>query len=97
MKKNTIPFGIVVGLIAPFFGVLGYYFWKFYPTFSFGEFMQALRAQPTLISGLSTVALFVNVVLLTFYLNTRRDETAKGIFAITCFYVILSLVARWLL
>ena len=88
---------MIIGLIAPLFGVLGYYFWKFYPTFSFAEFFKALQSQPTLISGLSTVALFANVVLLTIYLNTRRDETAKGIFLITCVYVIASLLIKWVL
>jgi hypothetical protein len=33
-----------------------------------------------------TLALFVNAILFTIYLNTRKDKTAKGIFLVTLIY-----------
>lgn len=94
MKRNSVLFGIVIGLFAPLLGMLGYYFWKFYPTYSLGEFFSITFSNKIILSTLSTFALFANVVLLTIYLNTRRDETAKGIFIISCIYAIGAIVLK---
>jgi len=94
LKRNSIPFGIILGLFAPLLGMLGYYFWKFYPTFSVGDFFSTVFSNRTVLSGISTFALFANVVLLTIYLNTRRDETGKGIFIISCIYAIGAIVLK---
>jgi hypothetical protein len=94
LKKNSLLFGFVIGLIAPVFGMFGYYFWKFYPAYSIPDFAHVLVTQKTILSALSTFALFANVVLLTIYLNTRRDETAKGIFAVSCIYAIAAIMIK---
>jgi len=94
LKRNSLLFGIILGLIAPILGMLGYYFWKFYPTYSLGDFFDVISSNKSILSGLSTFALFANVVLLTLYLNTRRDETAKGIFLISCVYAIGAIVLK---
>jgi hypothetical protein len=94
LKKDSLLFGIILGLIAPLFGMLAYYFWKFYPTYSIGEFIKVIISQKAILSAISTFALFANVVLLTIYLNTRRDETAKGVFIISCIYAIVAIVIK---
>jgi hypothetical protein len=94
LKRNSLLFGIIFGLIAPLFGMLGYYFWKFYPTYSVGDFFSIIFSNKTILSALSTFALFANVILLTFYLNTRRDETAKGIFIVSCMYAIAAIILK---
>jgi hypothetical protein len=94
LKRNSLLFGIILGLIAPLLGMLGYYFWKFYPTYSLGAFINIITTQKALLSAISTFALFANVILLTIYLNTRKDETAKGIFIISCIYAIAAIVIK---
>jgi len=94
LKRNSVLFGIILGLIAPVLGMLGYYFMKFYPTFSIADFIHVVLSEKTILSALSTFALFANVALLTIYLNTRRDETAKGIFIISCVYAIAAIVTK---
>lgn len=94
MKKNSLLFGVILGLIAPLFGTLGYYFWKFYPIYTISDFIHVILSQKTILSALSTFALFANVVLLTVYLNTQRDETAKGIFLISCLYAIAAIIVK---
>ena len=94
MKKNSFVFGLVLGLIAPLLATLGYYFWKFYPTYSIGDFFNVVLSQKTILSALSTFALFANVILLTLYLNGRKDETAKGIFLISCIYAIAAILIK---
>jgi len=97
LTKDNLRLGLVVGIIAPLFGMLIYYFWKFFPTFSVGEFLHVLLAQKTLITALISFSLFANAVVFTFYVNTRRDRTAKGIFIITCIYALASFILKLML
>jgi|SRR6476469_2489777 len=97
LKRDQLGLGIVLGILAPILGLLIYYFWKFYPTFTLTEFFTVLALQKSLISGIVSFALIANAVLFTIYINTRRDKTAKGIFIITCIYAIGALVLKGLL
>jgi len=97
LQKDNLRLGLIVGIIAPLFGMLIYYFWKFFPTFSIGEFLHVLLQQKTLITALISFSLFANAVVFTFYVNTRRDRTAKGIFIITCIYALGGFILKLLL
>jgi hypothetical protein len=94
LKKDNLRLGLIVGIIAPLFGMMIYYFWKFFPTFSVGEFLRVLMVQKTLITALISFSLFANAVVFTFYVNTRRDRTAKGIFIITCIYAVGAFILK---
>lgn len=97
LQKDNLRLGLVVGIIAPLFGMLIYYFWKFFPTFSVGEFFHVLMMQKTLITALISFSLFANAVVFTLYINTRRDRTAKGIFIITCVYAVAAFILKMFL
>ena len=49
------------------------------------------------VTAISVPCLVLNIALFTFYINTRRDKTAKGIFAITLVYAIGALLLKYLL
>lgn len=93
LKKDNVRLGLILGFIAPFFGVLFFYFWKFRPL-TFLEFVQYLGIQKTIISSMISVSLLANAIIFTLYINTRRDRTAKGIFIATCVYVIAGLIFK---
>ena len=97
LQKDNLRLGLVVGIIAPLFGMLIYYFWKFFPTFSVGDFLHVLAMQKTLITALISFSLFANAVVFTLYINTRRDRTAKGIFIITCVYALAAFILKFFL
>ncbi|MFT4204448.1 MAG: hypothetical protein QM610_11130 [Chitinophagaceae bacterium] len=94
ITKDDFKLGLVLGVIAPFFGVVLYYFLKFAKTFSFGEFLQILLNHKPLITAISSFSLLANAIIFTLYINTRKDNTAKGIFVVTCFYAIVALVLK---
>lgn len=96
LKKNNLKFGLLLGFIAPMLSLIGYYFYKFYPTFSFGDFMFALRTNKSLVTAITIPCLLLNIILFTIYINSRRDQTAKGIFAITLIYAIASLMFKFI-
>ena len=97
LKKDKIPFGLFLGLLAPLFGMLLFYFLKFFPTYSLKDFFSVVGQQPELITSIASLSLFVNAVLLTLYLNKRKDKTSIGIFIVTVIYAIISLLLKWLL
>lgn len=96
LKKNNLKFGLLLGFLAPLLSFVGYYFYKFYPTFSFGDFLTALRTNKSLVTAITIPCLLLNIVLFTIYINSKRDQTAKGVFAITLVYAIISLMFKFL-
>lgn len=94
LNKDSIPFGLLLGFIAPVFGLFGYYYWKF-SLFSLNEFFQVLLMQKSLLSGIIAIALIANAIVFTVYINKQKDKTAKGVFIATCIYALISLGIKW--
>lgn len=96
LKKNNLKLGLVLGFLAPFLGFALYYLMRF-RLFTIKEFWQVLMMQKSLISGIISLALIVNVIVFTLYINKRLDKTATGIFIATCLYAITALIFKWFL
>jgi hypothetical protein len=97
LKKDNLRFGMLLGFIAPLLSLTVYYFIKFYPLFSVKDCLEFIAANKNLITAISVPCLVLNIALFTFYINTRRDKTAKGIFAITLVYAIAALLLKFIL
>lgn len=93
-KRDNLKFGLLLGLLAPLLGFLIYYFYRFFPVFSIGEYIRALKFNKSLLTGISSISLVVNVVLFTIYTNSRRDKTGRGIFVMTLVYGIIVLLFK---
>jgi len=85
LTKNSLKLGLIIGLIAPILGLVILYFLKF-PSYAFGDFLSYFFKENRLITSLGSLCLLANVVFFTIYINTNRDDTAKGIFAVTLVY-----------
>jgi hypothetical protein len=97
LKRDDLRLGIVLGFLAPLISLVVYYFVKFYPLYSVGDMMHAVATNKNLVTAISVTCLVANIALFTIYVNTRRDKTAKGIFAITLIYAITALLIKYLL
>ena len=95
LKQDDLKLGLVIGLIMPVVSFFGYYLWKF-RLYSFGEFLYALRTNKPLVTALTIPCLLLNIVIFTLYINSRRDRTAKGVFAVTLVYAIVALLFKFL-
>jgi hypothetical protein len=96
-KKDDLKFGMVLGFIGPIVSLAIYYFIKFYPLFSVGDFLGFVTSNRNQITAISVPCLVLNIALFTVYINTHRDQTAKGIFTITLLYAITALVMKFIL
>lgn len=94
-KKDNFLMGLVMGFIAPMLGIMAFKMSKF-SAFSIKETYQYMMLEPgykTLSVALS-LSLLLNALLFTLYVNTRRDNTAKGIFATTLVYGLFVLIIK---
>ncbi|WEK35947.1 MAG: hypothetical protein P0Y53_00415 [Candidatus Pseudobacter hemicellulosilyticus] len=96
-KKDNLRFGLLLGLLAPILSLVIYYFVKFYPTFSVGDFFSFVGANKRQITAISLPCLILNIALFTFYTNTRRHQTARGIFVVTLIIAIGALILKLIL
>ena len=92
-KKNNQRLGLALGLIGPLLGLVVIYFVKF-PSYSFMDFLTYFMNDNRMITSVGSLSLLANVILFTIYINTHRDNTAKGIFIITMMYGIGILVLK---
>jgi hypothetical protein len=93
-NKDNLGFGVLLGLFAPIVSFFGYYFWKF-GQFSLGDFLHALQTNKQLVTALTIPILLLNIVLFTYYINTKKDKTAKGIFAVTLVFALTSVLFKY--
>lgn len=94
LNNDNRKLGLVLGFLSPLVGFTMYYLARF-SIFSVQEFWQVLMMQKSLLSGIISLALIVNVVVFTLYINKRKDKTATGIFIATCIYAIVALAFKW--
>ena len=95
-KKDNLRLGLVLGLVAPIISLVIYYLIKFYPTFSIKDFFDFLRTNKSQITAVSVPCLVLNIALFTYYINSHKDSTAKGIFAATLIYAIVALLFKFI-
>jgi len=95
-KKDNLRLGLVLGLVAPVISLVIYYLIKFYPTFSIKDFFDFLRTNKSQITAVSVPCLVLNIALFTYYINSHKDSTAKGIFAATLIYAIIALLFKFI-
>lgn len=64
--------------------------------FDFSDYLQTFFKEKSLITFFGVWALVGNIALFTYYINSRIDKTAKGIFVITIVYGIgILLLKLW--
>jgi hypothetical protein len=85
LKKDELPIGLLLGFITPILVLILIYFIKF-SSYDFAEFIRTFFRENRLITFFGVWCLVGNIALFTFYINTNRDKTARGIFAVTLIY-----------
>ncbi|MBM3432261.1 MAG: hypothetical protein FJX92_04555 [Bacteroidetes bacterium] len=93
LKKDNLRLGLTLGLVGPLLGLVIIWFLKF-DQITFVEFLEQYLSSNRLITSIGSLSLLANAVLFTLYINTERDETAKGIFISTVIYGIGILVLK---
>lgn len=93
LTKDKLGLGLVLGLLGPLLGLLLLYYFM-YPSLTLTEFLESFVHEKRLITSIGSLSLLANAILFTLYVNTGRDETAKGIFVVTVFYGIGILVLK---
>ncbi len=96
LKKDKVLLGVILGFLSPVVGMYCFYLMKF-RALSFHDFFEYLMTWKTLLTSVISVSLVANAVVFTIYINTRRDNTARGIFIATCIYAIAAIIIKFIL
>jgi hypothetical protein len=96
LKRDSLKIGIILGLVMPVLIFVFIYFLRF-SGFEFNEFTRLFFTEKKLITFFGVWCLVGNIALFTIYINSGRDQTAKGIFAMTVLYGIGVLLLKALL
>ena len=88
--------GLILGFIFPLLVFLIIYLFRFSDT-SLDDFISTFMSQKSLITFFGVWCLVSNIALFTYYVNTQKDHTAKGVFAMTLIYGIGILLAKVLI
>ena len=96
LKRDSLKLGFIMGFLAPLISLVLYYLIRFYPLFTVGDFFEFLRTNKSQITAISVPCLLLNIALFTIYINSHRDKTAKGIFAIALLYAITALLLKFI-
>lgn len=94
-KNDNLRFGLLLGFIAPVVGLLLYYFVQFKNVTSIPGFFYYVLTEKALLTAVISVLLVANAGVFTWYLNKRKDRTAKGVFISTCIYGIAALIWKF--
>lgn len=96
LKKDNLQLGLLLGLLLPVIVFLLIYLIRFNES-SLSDFSKTFVAQKGLITFFGVWCLVSNIALFTYYVNTNKDRTAKGVFAITLLYGIGILLVKVLI
>ena len=95
-KKDNFKFGLLLGFTGPLLSAVVYYFIRF-SQFSVMDVLHFMGENKTQITALTVPCLLLNIALFTFYVNTNRDKTAKGLFAVTLVFALSTLLVKFFL
>lgn len=93
--KDKLGFGVLLGFFAPVVGLLIYYFVQFRNVTSIHGFFYYVVTEKALLTAVTSVLLVANAGVFTWYVNMRKDGTAKGVFISTCIYGIAALIWKF--
>ncbi|HZH67317.1 MAG TPA: hypothetical protein VEY10_20670 [Flavisolibacter sp.] len=96
LKKDNLQIGLALGFILPVLVFLIIYFMRF-GDIPLDDFVRRFVKEKSLITFFGVWSLVSNIALFTYYVNTAKDRTAKGVFAITLLYGIGILLAKVLI
>ena len=94
-KRDDVKLGLVLGLLAPVLGLVLFILYKL-GNLSIYEGFQYLLLEPglRLFSAALSLALLMNALLFTLYINAHKDRTAKGLFFATIAYGFVILIIK---
>ncbi|HEY0355785.1 MAG TPA: hypothetical protein VGC29_06260 [Flavisolibacter sp.] len=85
LTRDNLKLGLILGLITPLIVFVIVYYARF-TGYSFSEFVDLFMREKQIITFWGVWCLVGNIALFTYYINTNKDKTAKGIFAISLVY-----------
>ena len=85
LNRDNFRLGLILGFLSPLLVFLIIYLVRF-SSFTFREYVEVFFREKSVITFFGVWALVANIALFTLFINSRKDSTAKGVFAVTLVY-----------
>lgn len=93
LKRDNLKLGLALGALAPLLIFTAIYYYRF-SAYPFRDFVPLFFREKQLVTFFGAWCLVGNIALFTVYINSGRDKTATGIFAVTFLYGIAILLIK---
>lgn len=95
LTKDSLRLGLLLGFLAPISGLVIYYLVQFRNVTTLPGFFHYVITEKALLTAIISVLLVANAGVFTWYVNKRKDRTAKGVFISTCIYGLTALIWKF--
>ena len=95
MKKNTVPFGFICGLLAPMLGFWLYYVFTYHSIHCW-NFLVRITSMG-LSSAILSLCLLSNLACFFIFIGVKHDYSARGVLMVTIIYAIIGFLLKFLL
>src|SRR3954470_19021842 len=92
LNKDNLRLGLLLGFLAQLLALVAYNLVQFRNVTTLPGFFFYVLAEKALLTAVISVLLVANAGVFTWYVNRRKDRTAKGIFISTCIYGVSALI-----
>lgn len=96
LNRDNLKLGLILGFLLPLLVFTFIYFFRF-ASWGFDEFLHYFTREKRMITFFGVWCLVANIALFTYYVNTHKDRTARGVFAVSLVYGIAILLAKVLM
>ena len=94
LRKDSMPTGLLSGLVAPFIGLFIYYLISFH-YMSLRSFINRIT-ELGLLSGVISLSLIANLVVFFFFIRLKADRSAYGVIGATLIYGMVIVYLKFL-
>lgn len=96
VNRDSLPFGILLGLIVPLIGMLMVYALRDLPQHhSFSDFIYLMQSNHQNIPRVISLSMIACIPLITYYKNRHRYQTLKGVFISIMLFVLLAVLYKF--
>lgn len=92
-KYDNLPLGFVAALVLPFIVILLFWYAKYYPNTSLGDFFSVVYSSEMLMKIFSLCAL-PDIGLFYWFYSKKWDKAVKGVIGAVVFLIVLTIIIK---
>lgn len=93
-KTDSVPFGLILGILIPILSILLVYFIKFSNQISIAEFLKTIFEYQIYTKVMAVAVYFGNIVSFFLFIKMNYLKSARGVLTATIIYSLIILLLK---